>query len=494
MSASDSVTPRLYTESFPVSRAERHIAAPNFFPGAWQALEIAADFLACSAGMALAFWHLYGLRTVARFPAQLRQEAAVCLAVALLAVFLLHRDGAYNGVSSLLQIRETERALRASMQSALLLLPFAFFLGLPSTASVFLLALVLPPALLVASRHAGGAFVRNLCRDEREKNHAVLYGAGDAAARALSALSCRMNPVLVIDEDRPAAGESIAQMGYRREPIIPAGRGPVTAALLQSCQCSTLVVALHSLAPSSVDAAVEAAEQASASVAFLYGAEAQEHSSARASATARLRATDLDGLSLAPQFGPTESRCYAAAKRTLDFIGSSLLLVLLSPLFALIALLVKLESPGRAIFSQERVGRDGRRFRMFKFRSMDTKAAPFDLSPVTPSDPRITGIGRLLRATSLDELPQLANVILGQMSLVGPRPEMPFIVHDYTREQRQRLEVIPGITGLWQLSAARAFPIHENLHYDFYYIRNRTFFMDIAILVHTLFFALRGGI
>ncbi|MGB6193031.1 MAG: sugar transferase, partial [Terracidiphilus sp.] len=118
----------------------------------------------------------------------------------------------------------------------------------------------------------------------------------------------------------------------------------------------------------------------------------------------------------------------------------------------------------------------------------------YELSPTTPLDPRITRIGRFLRRSSLDELPQLINVFLGNMSLVGPRPEMPFIVQVYTSEQRQRLQVSPGITGLWQLSADRAFPIHENIEYDLYYIRNRGFFIDIAVLIHTLLFAMRGGI
>jgi lipopolysaccharide/colanic/teichoic acid biosynthesis glycosyltransferase len=170
------------------------------------------------------------------------------------------------------------------------------------------------------------------------------------------------------------------------------------------------------------------------------------------------------------------------------------MLLLLFPLFTLIALLVKLDSPGPAIFNQERVGFRGKHFKIYKFRSMYANVPSYDFSPVTPDDPRITRIGRLLRRTSLDELPQLANVVLGNMSLVGPRPEMPFIAHGYTTEQRHRLQAIPGITGLWQLSAARAFPIHENVQYDFYYIRNRTFFMDVAILIHTLLFALRSGI
>ncbi len=131
---------------------------------------------------------------------------------------------------------------------------------------------------------------------------------------------------------------------------------------------------------------------------------------------------------------------------------------------------------------------------MYKFRSMHTTAARYAWSPRQSCDPRITAAGRFLRRTSLDELPQLLNVLRGDMSLVGPRPEMPFIVHSYDSRQRQRLEVIPGITGLWQLSPERAFPIHENIHYDLSYIQNRSFSLDLAILIQTPFRALRGGI
>jgi lipopolysaccharide/colanic/teichoic acid biosynthesis glycosyltransferase len=125
---------------------------------------------------------------------------------------------------------------------------------------------------------------------------------------------------------------------------------------------------------------------------------------------------------------------------------------------------------------------------------MSSRARKYECSPKISNDPRITRIGRLLRLTGLDELPQLMNVFLGQMSLVGPRPEMPFIVRRYSDYQRQRLQVTPGITGLWQLSQDRAFPIHENLHHDLSYIRNRTLCMDLAILIHTLFFSMRGGV
>jgi lipopolysaccharide/colanic/teichoic acid biosynthesis glycosyltransferase len=129
---------------------------------------------------------------------------------------------------------------------------------------------------------------------------------------------------------------------------------------------------------------------------------------------------------------------------------------------------------------------------MYKFRSMTTGAATYEYSPRQSSDPRITRVGRFLRRTSLDELPQLFNVLQGSMSLVGPRPEMPFIVGQYSERHRHRLQVKPGLTGLWQLSGDRAFLIHENIEYDLYYIQHRNFFMDLAILLHTSVFAMRG--
>jgi len=263
-------------------------------------------------------------------------------------------------------------------------------------------------------------------------------------------------------------------------------RGPITPALLNSCHCSTLIVALPNLSTRQIQAAVDAAKQTRSRIVFLSATELQEQK--------WTESVDVDGLSLAPMLESFEHWHYSIAKRMADLIGSSLLLVLFAPLFFLIALFIRLDSRGPALFVQDRVGRNGELFKMYKFRSMYKNTSKYEFSPTTPFDPRITRIGRFLRKSSLDELPQLINVFLGNMSLVGPRPEMAFIVQNYTSEQRQRLQVIPGITGLWQLSADRAFLIHENIQYDLYYIRNRGFFLDIAILIHTLLFAMRRGI
>ncbi len=182
----------------------------------------------------------------------------------------------------------------------------------------------------------------------------------------------------------------------------------------------------------------------------------------------------LTGITLprASKGGP--AKLYDLGKRLFDLIVSACLLVLFSPVFASIAALVKATSSGPAFFQQERVGQAGHRFAIYKFRSMYRDVPSYGYSPRTRDDPRITPVGRFLRSTNLDEWPQLINVFLGQMSLVGPRPEMPFIVEQYTAEQRRRLAVKPGITGLWQISPHRAFPIHEHLEYDAYYVRYRS--------------------
>jgi lipopolysaccharide/colanic/teichoic acid biosynthesis glycosyltransferase len=147
---------------------------------------------------------------------------------------------------------------------------------------------------------------------------------------------------------------------------------------------------------------------------------------------------------------------------------------------------IRATSPGPAIFAHERVGRNGRVFTMYKFRTMDCDAPPSAVAPPSASDRRVTEYGKWLRATSIDELPQLFNVLRGEMSLVGPRPEMPFIVDTYDEWQRRRLAVKPGITGLWQILGRKDLPMHENLQYDFYYIRNRSLALDVSILLRTI--------
>jgi lipopolysaccharide/colanic/teichoic acid biosynthesis glycosyltransferase len=182
----------------------------------------------------------------------------------------------------------------------------------------------------------------------------------------------------------------------------------------------------------------------------------------------------------------------AQLKRAIDIIVALVLLVVLMPIFMIVAILIRLESTGPALFRHDRVGKGGKEFVLWKFRSMRIDTLKYERSPTSSTDSRLTRIGRAIRRVSLDEIPQLVNVLKGEMSLVGPRPEMAFIVNQYTLLERRRLFVKPGITGLWQISSGRAAPIHHNLQYDLYYIRNKSVLLDTAILLRTISAVIRG--
>ena len=183
---------------------------------------------------------------------------------------------------------------------------------------------------------------------------------------------------------------------------------------------------------------------------------------------------------------------YLAGKRLIDIITSILSILISLPVWIIIPILIKKDSKGPVIFRQKRIGLNGKVFHLYKFRSMYTDSPKYAHCPTNSSDKRITPIGRWLRKTSIDELPQLLNVLKGEMSMVGPRPEMPFIVERYNTIERRRLIRKPGLTGLWQVSRYRNSEISLNLEYDFYYIENQGFVLDFVILLMTVFFAIRG--
>jgi len=201
---------------------------------------------------------------------------------------------------------------------------------------------------------------------------------------------------------------------------------------------------------------------------------------------------NIAGIPMISAKGTSHRFIYLFIKRMFDFTMSLVLLILFSPILLLIALLIRYDSKGNPIFVQTRIGLNGKPFTIYKFRTLKCDTNKYELNPVHRNDTRITKVGKWLRKTSLDELPQLLNVLLGSMSLVGPRPEMPFIVEKYNKLHRERLRVKPGITGLWQLSADRSIAIHENMDYDLYYVHEQSFLLDIVILIQTFFFAFRG--
>lgn len=199
------------------------------------------------------------------------------------------------------------------------------------------------------------------------------------------------------------------------------------------------------------------------------------------------------------------TRSLPLLKRTLDVLLAASALVLLSPLFVLVALAIKLHDGGPVLFSQRRVGRDGREFAFPKFRSMCVDAEPkrrmieaanqHGADGVTfkmKRDPRITAVGRLIRRTSIDELPQLWCVVKGEMSLVGPRPPMPKEVARYTLADRARLTVTPGLTCIWQVSGRSEIPFPRQVEMDVRYIREQSFGNDLRLLLATVPALIRG--
>lgn len=180
------------------------------------------------------------------------------------------------------------------------------------------------------------------------------------------------------------------------------------------------------------------------------------------------------------------------SKRSLDLVLSIILLILALPIALILALAIKLDSPGPVVIGQKRVGEAGKIFTMYKFRTMKAATELYGKAPKKRDDKRITSVGRFLRRISLDELPQLVNILYGEMSLVGPRPEMPFIVKRYKPWQKSRLLVKPGLTGLWQVLGRKDLPLSENLEYDFYYINNQSILLDLVIILKTIPIVLTG--
>jgi len=184
-------------------------------------------------------------------------------------------------------------------------------------------------------------------------------------------------------------------------------------------------------------------------------------------------------------------RFYRAIRTAVDPILAIPLLIVSLPLLAVIAGLIRVDSPGPALFRQQRIGKDRKAFTIFKFRTL-TKHAPEYSLKVAPDSPVVTRLGRFLRRTGLDELPQLWNVLRGDMALIGPRPEQIELIHLYEPWQLQRLVVKPGITGWWQIHHRDEIPLHLNVDKDLYYIANQGPRMDGVIIGRTCRIVLGG--
>ncbi len=394
----------------------------------------------------------------------------------------LEVHGLYQPQRSLMNVREFELVLMTWGKACLFTLGIMFLAHqLYFSRGIFVLTWVCMLCFMLVQRYGFFKFNNYLRRKGFVETTALIFGAGVVGRKLMEKF--RQSPKLgyhvagFIDDNSALSGKAV--LGA---PVL--GDFTNLRDTIRATGATKLFIALPQV-PSKVVVDIM-------NVCRETGCEFQIVPSLYDIVIQRVKITEVEGIPLIGMTEPKYSFKTAVTKRCFDIVASLILLALLAPLLLTLALIVKLSSKGPVFFIQKRVGQHGNRFRFFKFRSMYVDTPVYAVTPQSGNDPRITPIGRFLRRSSLDELPQLFNVIAGNMSLVGPRPEMPFIVSQYNDLHKQRLNVKPGITGLWQISADRKIAIHENMDYDMYYINNQSFLLDLVILAKTITSCLKG--
>lgn len=453
-------------------------------------ITVAMDLLAIAMSGAgvLSIWRTFGRFTD---PGCASQLMSFCVLYAIAFVLLGTGEKLYRNEHTLLRVLESSAVLRVSMFSYVLGLAAIVVTTHAPPGPLLLGAWLLATPVILLLRQVMQTLISHKSGLDLRKRRMLIVGSGSDARRIFSYLihspDQDLRPVGFLDEQGSEPDRVIYTHGYRLREHAPVHCGVLDEALLARLEISDLFLADPHMNPTRRAAIAELAAAMGIQISDvgpmhpngLRGPSFVQH---------------MDGVVVRSFFrGKTAGlSAYEVLKRVIDFVLASSIVVMTAPVWVAIAIWIKLTSRGPVFFRQERIGRYGEAFVMYKFRSMYTAAPKYERSPEDSRDPRITPAGRFLRKTSLDELPQLLNVLKGEMALVGPRPEMPYVVKQYTPYEAQRLSVLPGITGLWQLSADRRFVIHESLEYDLYYIEHRGLFLDMAVVLHTLIFAMKG--
>jgi exopolysaccharide biosynthesis polyprenyl glycosylphosphotransferase len=405
-----------------------------------------------------------------------------------LVLCLLLGDNAYPRVCSLLHVKETETVLRVSIKSLVVALLLCIAARYPVPRMAVFVGWVTGTLLLAGGRVWVQEAIRIHLAPSFRTRRSLIYGTKRTARRfftsALHSPMLGIDPVGFVGRGRET-NAAIFSNDYFKRDSRPIFHEDLSVEMLRRLAIQDIFVCDPDISEHDLSELREIAETAKCSLSLVDDQEILANS----------RPTwvwEMDGLFVASNGLNESGRAYPVKKRILDVTGAAILIVLSAPVWALVAILIRIESKGPIFFRQTRVGQNGKPFEILKFRSMKVDAPKYSRSPDDHSDSRITRVGRFLRKSSIDEVPQLINVLTGDMSLVGPRPEMPFIAAEYGPWESMRLHVPQGITGLWQLSADRKHAIHQSIEYDLYYIHNRTLLMDVAILLHTLVYAAKG--
>lgn len=399
--------------------------------------------------------------------------------------------GAYRSGTSVLQFLETRAAVRAVWLTAAFLFAILFLLKIGEEYSRILLtsALALSLIAIVLARRVFAPYVQLIQKREGHRRRVVIVGSGQTGRllmkKLVQAPSAGLSLVGFVDDHLPLGSRLSCRLrqGFAERFEVPVlGRTWNLREIQAEHDVQFLLLNLPDLSREAADDVVRRAEETGLEIGLV-----PSLGDVRADL---LELQDLTAIPILTRSPVLRRRVTDVLKRIADLVVAVPALVVTSPLWLLMAICVRLDSPGPVFFRQVRVGQNGTPFVMLKFRSMRFDSDKYAISPSTNSDPRITRFGSFLRASGLDELPQLLNVLRGDMSLVGPRPEMPFIVERYDDLEKSRLLVKPGVTGLWQLSPDRDDQIHENLEYDLYYVRYCSGLLDLLILLETVMLTL----
>jgi len=427
--------------------------------------------------------------------------AAVCLVC-------FHWFGMYSPMKSLLNVEEFKSVAKASVAAFFVVHALIFFLrttSQPPVGSLYewivplhqKIQLEVPPsnysrvtlvmtfvlilAFTIISRFTSFKIIQNLHRRGIGNRNVLIVGTGETALRLqrkfLLVPTLGLNFVGFVDVDREKVGKIIERsrvLGTLEDLELLLGRHKVGEVFLALPEASEGLVM-------DIVGRLERVGVPYHVVPRFYHLMSY-----------KVRIENLDSIPLISRPERRDNLLSGFAKRVFDIAVSIFMLTFGAMFFVIPAILIKRESQGPIFFRQTRIGRDGRPFQMLKFRTMHARDCFDAPAPHSSEDPRVTRVGRFLRRYSLDELPNFLNVLIGDMSVVGPRPEMPFIVESYTGMHLERLRAKPGITGLWQISYARKEAIHENLDYDLYYIENQSLLLDLVIIALTGFAVVKG--
>ena len=401
----------------------------------------------------------------------------------IIGVITFHFTGLYRQQASMMNLLETRKIIRTSLQLFLFLILFSFFARADYSRITLFLALALLLPLLLLGRLFFFKLNQYLYVHGIHVRRALIFGAGNTGRLLFQSIT------------------HTPKLGYQIVGFFDTGQ--TDKKKIRDLSASDPVRLL-----TSVEQCLQVIEQEHIQDIFLskslydeQGEQLQQLQSLSRNSRIRLHAVpylqhlftkqvilnEINGIPLISFREMPVGRVEEFSKRCFDLLLTCPILFFTAPVLAAIAILIKLDSKGPLLFKQTRVGKNGIPFTMYKFRTMYTDTPNFQHSPTSDDDLRITRSGKWLRKTSLDELPQIFNVLQGSMSLVGPRPEMEFIVENaYNELYRQRLRVKPGVTGIWQISADRAREIHEDISYDLFYIANRSLLLDLLILIRTI--------